>query len=76
MSSKTRDGSPKPTLKDLLESSDVNLFNAADKKTQELYFLYRKWERSARANCGTRFVHQAYKSPSQLRQELNSPTAM
>lgn len=75
-SKKTRDGSEKPSLKDLLNTSDVTVFNRADKKTQELYFVYRKWERSARANCGTLFIHQAYKSPSKPQPLSNSPMAM
>jgi hypothetical protein len=71
---KIRDGSPRPSLKTLAEKLDANLWKRLDDQTRFLLSVYLRWEHTARASCGTPFIHQAYVNPSLPGPKSNSHT--
>ena len=70
----TTDGTPKTSPTDLSENLTKDSLKTLTPNQKFLRSVYRRWVNAARANCGTPFIHQAYKNPSLPGPGSNTPT--
>jgi len=69
-----KDGSTKPSLKTLAEKLDSDSWKALPQETKFLLSVYLRWVNAARAHCGTLFIPQSLRNPTNPGPSLNSPT--